>query len=65
MVQFHAYRDGMPYNGWSRAWVPNLWYMYRWWYISHCQVVHLKAQRKKKKCKNVMQPQLSTEYNKI
>ena len=26
---------------WSRAWVPNLWYMYHWWDISHCQVVQI------------------------
>ena len=36
-----------------RACVPNLWYMYHWWSISHCQVVHLKAQRKKKKGYNI------------
>ena len=36
----------------SSPWVPNLWYMYHWWYISHCQVVHLEAQRKKKRCNN-------------
>ena len=35
----------------GRPWVPSLWYMYHWYtgYISHCQVVHLEAQRKKKK----------------